>query len=162
MCGSVCLSSTDHRYDSGPATGATQRAGTDYRARFSVVIKHDGAAAILIGGQSAQHWDLDPRRPIPAERPGSRRASVGEGGGAKSCCHLFVARAVDRAVRRVWRRLAAGLERAVTAPWRNDSQAAVKQSSADGDVVWTDTISADDIQQMIDGPAGGRGSADAV
>jgi hypothetical protein len=41
--------------------------GTDYRAGFSVLIKHNGAAVILIGGpgNGNQHWDLEPDTPFP-------------------------------------------------------------------------------------------------
>jgi hypothetical protein len=39
--------------------------GTDYRSGFSVVIKHNGAAAISIGGPSNQHWDLAPGVELP-------------------------------------------------------------------------------------------------
>jgi hypothetical protein len=39
--------------------------GTDYRSGFSVIIKHNGAAAILIGGPANQHWDLAPNTPLP-------------------------------------------------------------------------------------------------
>jgi hypothetical protein len=41
--------------------------GTDYRSGFSVVIKHNGAAAILIGsaGSGNQHWDLASNEPFP-------------------------------------------------------------------------------------------------
>jgi hypothetical protein len=38
---------------------------SDYRSGFSVVIKHNGAAAILIGGAANQHWDLAPNEPFP-------------------------------------------------------------------------------------------------
>lgn len=38
---------------------------SDYRSGFSVVIKHNGAAAILIGGGGNQHWDLAPNEPFP-------------------------------------------------------------------------------------------------
>jgi hypothetical protein len=40
---------------------------TDYRSGFSVLIKHNGAAAILIGGPGTgnQHWDLEPDTPFP-------------------------------------------------------------------------------------------------
>jgi hypothetical protein len=45
----------------------TDAPGSDYRSGFSVVIKHNGAAAILIGGAGAgnQHWDLAPNEPFP-------------------------------------------------------------------------------------------------
>jgi hypothetical protein len=39
--------------------------GTDYRSGFSVIIKHNGAAAILIGGSANQYWDLAPNTPLP-------------------------------------------------------------------------------------------------
>lgn len=48
-----------------PLALPTGAPGTDYRSGFSVIIKHNGVAAILIGGQSAQHWDLDPDTPLP-------------------------------------------------------------------------------------------------
>jgi hypothetical protein len=40
---------------------------SDYRSGFSVLIKHNGAAAILIGGSGVgnQHWDLEPDTPFP-------------------------------------------------------------------------------------------------
>jgi hypothetical protein len=52
MCGSVSLSPTDDRYDGVPLDLPTGAPATDYRAGFSVIIKHNGAAAILIGGQA--------------------------------------------------------------------------------------------------------------
>ena len=57
--------------------------GTDYRSGFSVLIKHNGAAAILLGDQTNQYWDLAPGVELPlnsldpAELPYVKAAASG-------------------------------------------------------------------------------------
>jgi hypothetical protein len=38
---------------------------TDYRAGFSVIIQHSGGAPVLLGGQDAQQFEVQPNVPFP-------------------------------------------------------------------------------------------------